>query len=185
MARHTTFQFVADPSVEQARALARHEGAARFAFNQGLRLHLDARNASKDAAAAGGASGDNDHAAQVTVPWTGFDLINAFNAWKKSGDAGRRFVVNTVGETDVDVTGLAWRSEVSAQVFEEAVVDLGKALKAWTDSRRGKRAGRAVGHPRLKKKNHERGSFRMRNKTSKTKAGERSTIRLGEAGPAR
>jgi putative transposase len=68
-------------------------------------------------------------------------------------------------------------------VFEEAVVDLGKALKAWIGSRRGRRAGRPVGHPRFKKKNHERGSFRMRNKTSKTKAGERSTIRLGEAGP--
>jgi putative transposase len=40
-----------------------------------------------------------------------------------------------------------------------------------------------VGHPRFKKKNPERGSFRMRNKTSRTKAGERATIRLGEAGP--
>jgi hypothetical protein len=36
--RHATFQWVADPTMEQARALARHEGAARFAFNQGLRL---------------------------------------------------------------------------------------------------------------------------------------------------
>lgn len=81
------------------------------------------------------------------------------------------------------MTGLSWRSEVSAQVFEEAVVDLGQALKAWTDSRRGKRSGRAVGHPRFKKKNTGRGSFRMRNKVSKTKAGERSTIRVGENGP--
>lgn len=153
--------------------MARHEGAARFAFNQGLRLHLDARRASGNAV---------DDVA-VKVPWTGFDLINAFNAWKKSEAAGRRFVVASGGQTDVEVTGLAWRSEVSAQVFEEAVVDLGRALKGWTDSRRGKRAGRAVGHPRFKKKNYERGSFRMRNKTTKTKAGERSAIRLGENGP--
>ncbi len=173
VARHTTFQLVADPTVEQARAMARHEGAARFAFNQGLRLHLDARRASKDTAV--------DDVARV--PWTGFDLINAFNAWKRSADAGRRFVIDSAGEADVEVTGLAWRAEVSAQVFEEAVVDLGKALKAWTDSRRGKRAGRAVGHPRFKKKNHERGSFRMRNKVSTTKAGQRATIRLGENGP--
>jgi putative transposase len=172
MSRHTTFQLVADPTVEQESALSRHEGAARFAFNQGLRLHLNARQASK-----------NDNGNAVTVPWTGFDLINAFNAWKKSEAAGRRFVVNSSGDTDVKVTGLAWRSEVSAQVFEEAVVDLGKALKAWTDSRRGKRAGRAVGHPRFKKKNTERGSFRMRNKVSTTKTGTRSTIRLGENGP--
>ncbi|GMA24846.1 transposase [Luteimicrobium album] len=177
VARHTTFQWVVDPTVEQARALARHEGAARFAFNQGLRLHLDARRASVSRKAA---DADGDIAA---VPWTGFDLINAFNAWKKSEAAGRRFLIDAAGQAEVEVTGLSWRGEVSAQVFEEAVVDLGKALKAWTGSRRGKRAGRAVGHPKFKKKNHERGSFRMRNKTSKTKAGERSTIRLGEAGP--
>jgi putative transposase len=168
-----------DPTMEQARALAQHEGAARFAFNQGLNLHLNARRASKMVAAPITVN-DGDAA---RVPWTGFDLINAFNAWKKTEDAGRRFVVDSAGEAVVEVTGLAWRSEVSAQVFEEAVVDLGKALRAWTDSRRGRRAGRAVGHPRFKKKNHERGSFRMRNKTSKTKTGERATIRIGEAGP--
>ncbi|MFB8229970.1 RNA-guided endonuclease InsQ/TnpB family protein [Cellulosimicrobium sp. NPDC055967] len=162
---------MADPTAEQARALARHEGAARFAFNQGLRLHLNARTAGKR------------DGFEVKVPWTGFDLINAFNAWKKTEDAGRRFVVDGAGVAELEVTGRAWRTEVSAQVFEEAVVDLGKALKAWTDSRRGKRAGRPVGHPRFKKKNHERGSFRMRNKTSRTKTGERATIRLGEAGP--
>jgi putative transposase len=119
----------------------------------------------------------------VKVPWTGFDLINAFNAWKRSESAGRRFIVDTDGNAEVEVTGLAWRTEISAQVFEEAVVDLGKALKAWTDSRRGKRAGRAVGHPRFKKKNTARGSFRMRNKISTTRSGKRSTIRVGEAGP--
>lgn len=179
MARYTTFQLVADPTVEQARALTRHEGAARFAFNQGLRLHLDARRASQNAVATA-VTHDGD---AVKALWTGFGLINAFNAWKKTEDAGRRFVVDAAGTAEVEVTGLAWRSEVSAQVFEEAVVDLGKALRAWTDSRRGKRAGRPVGHPRFKKKNHERGSFRMRNKISTTKAGVRSTIRLGENGP--
>ncbi|QAY62890.1 hypothetical protein ET495_06115 [Xylanimonas allomyrinae] len=179
VARHTTFQLVADPTAEQARALARHEGAARFAFNQGLRLHLNARQASRNATEV--LTGDDPDA--VLVPWTGFDLINAFNAWKKTEDAGRCFVVAADGTADLEVTGLVWRSEVSAQVFEEAVVDLGKALGAWTSSRRGKRAGRPVGHPRFKKKNYERGSFRLRNKTSKTRTGQRTTIRLGEAGP--
>jgi hypothetical protein len=37
MARHTTFRFCLDPTVEQEQALARHAGAARFAFNQCLR----------------------------------------------------------------------------------------------------------------------------------------------------
>lgn len=43
MARHASFRFCLDLSVEQKRALSRHVGAARFAFNQALRLHKDAR----------------------------------------------------------------------------------------------------------------------------------------------
>ncbi len=43
MGRHTTFRYRLDPTVEQSVVLARHAGAARFAFNQCLRLHLDAR----------------------------------------------------------------------------------------------------------------------------------------------
>ena len=31
----------------------------------------------------------------IEVPWTGFDLINAFNAWKKTEDAGRVFMPST------------------------------------------------------------------------------------------
>jgi putative transposase len=38
MARHPTFRFCLDPTVEQQGTLARHAGAARFAFNQSLRL---------------------------------------------------------------------------------------------------------------------------------------------------
>lgn len=38
MARHTTFRFCVDPTVEQQDVLARHAGAARFAFNQCLRM---------------------------------------------------------------------------------------------------------------------------------------------------
>ena len=36
----------------------------------------------------------------VEVPWTGFDLINAFNAWKKTEDAGRVFTVDTDGTAE-------------------------------------------------------------------------------------
>jgi putative transposase len=64
------------------------------------------------------------------VPWSGFDLINAFNTWKRSEHAGRIFVVAPDGTVTKQVTGLIWRHEVSAQVFEEAAVDLGRALVA-------------------------------------------------------
>src|SRR5271170_7713666 len=94
MSRHTTFRFCLDPTVAQSEVLARHAGASRFAFNQCLRMvktGFTARKADPDA----------------DVPWTGFDLINAFNAWKTTEAAGRVFVVDSHGVADVRVTGLA------------------------------------------------------------------------------
>jgi putative transposase len=164
MARHTTFRFCLDPTVEQHEMLARHAGASRFAFNQCLRLVKTALTQRKTDPT-------------VEVPWTGFDLINTFNAWKKTEDAGRVFTVGTEGTVDTVVTGLAWRREVCQQVFEEAAVDLGKGLKAWSDSRGGKRKGKRIGFPRFKKKTGALQSFRLRNKHPKDKP---PAIRVGE-----
>ncbi|MGW5755611.1 helix-turn-helix domain-containing protein, partial [Nocardia rhamnosiphila] len=36
MSRHTAFRYCLDPTVEQRTVLARHAGAARFAYNQCL-----------------------------------------------------------------------------------------------------------------------------------------------------
>jgi len=154
MSRHTTFKFCLDATVEQHKVLARHAGASRFAFNQCLRMvktALDQRRTDPD----------------IPVPWTGFDLINAFNAWKKTEDAGRVFTVGTEGTVEAMVTGLAWRAQVHQQVFEEAAVDLGTGLKAWSDYRAGNRKGRRVGFPRFKKKTGALASFRLRNKHAK------------------
>ncbi|MGW5668744.1 RNA-guided endonuclease InsQ/TnpB family protein [Micromonospora sp. NPDC003776] len=115
------------------------------------------------------------------VPWSGFDLINAFNSWKVSARAGRRFVVDSSGATVVVASGLSWRTQVCQQVCEEAAVDLGGGLAAWADSRGGKRSGRRVGFPRFKRKSRTRASFRIRCKTT----GGRASIRVGDptAGP--
>ncbi|BCQ10882.1 hypothetical protein JMUB5695_04341 [Mycobacterium heckeshornense] len=164
MARHTTFRFRLDPTVEQREVLARHAGAARFAFNQCLAMVKTALTHRKT---------DPD----IKVPWTGFDLINTFNAWKKTQDAGRVFTVDAHGDAEVVVTGLAWRGQVCQQVFEEAAVDLGKGLKAWSDSRSGTRKGRRVGFPRFKKKTGDIASFRLRNKHLK---GKPAAIRVGD-----
>jgi putative transposase len=110
------------------------------------------------------------------VPWTGFDLINAFNAWKKTEDAGRLVAVDSTGEARVVVTGLPWRTEIYQQVFEEAAVDCGRALAAWSDSRCGNRKGQRVGFPKLKKKAATALSFRLRNKHPR---GRPSAIRVG------
>jgi putative transposase len=115
--RYTTFRFALEPTPIQEQVLARWAGASRFAYNQCLRLVLDAL-AAKQADP------------QVKVPWSGFDLINAFNAWKRSEAAGRVFAVAPDGTTTKQVTGLEWRHEVAARLFEEAAVDLGRALAA-------------------------------------------------------
>ena len=164
MARHTTFRFCLDPTVAQRELLARHVGGSRFAFNQCLRIvkmTLAQRRTDPN----------------TEVPWTGFDLINAFNTWKKTEDAGRVFTVNGEGTVATVVTGLAWRRQVCQQVFEEAAVDLGRGLKSWSDSRSGKRKGKRVGFPRFKKKTGDIASFRLRNKHRK---GGSTSIRVGD-----
>jgi putative transposase len=165
--RHTTFRFALAPTPAQAAMLARHAGASRFAYNQSLRLVADAIAARRT----------DPH---VRVPWSAFDLINAFNAWKRSETAGRIFVVAPGGTITKQVTGLAWRREVSAQVFEEAAVDLSRALSAYSNAKAATRKGRRVGFPRRKRKGRCRDSFRLRNKQGK---GNTFSIRVGEGHP--
>jgi putative transposase len=130
--------------------LVRHAGVSRFAYNQCLRLVTDALAAKRVDP-------------QVRVPWSGFDLVNAFNTWKRSEGAGRVFVAASDGTITRQVTGLVWRHKVSAQVFEEAAVDLGRAVAVYADAKAGERRGR-VGFPRRKRKGRCRDSFRLRNK---------------------
>ncbi|ORB18708.1 RNA-guided endonuclease InsQ/TnpB family protein [Mycobacterium noviomagense] len=165
MTRYTTFKFCLDPTAEQQCRLERHAGASRFAFNQCLRTVKTALTQHKDQP-------------DFPVPWTGFDLINAFNKWKKTEAAGRVFAVDTTGVADIVVTGLAWRTEVCQQVFEEAAIDCARALAAWSYSRSGRHRGRRVGFPRFKKKATGISSFRLRNKHPKR--GEPS-IRVGQS----
>jgi putative transposase len=149
--RYTTFRFAMDPTPAQEQVLVQHAGAARFAYNQCLRFVTDAFIAKR-------------LDPSVTLPWSRFDLINAFNAWKKSEDAGRAFVVAADGSICKQVTGLAWRHKVSAQVFEEAAVDLSRALSMYWSTKKGTYAGREVGFPRPKRKGRCPDRFRLRNK---------------------
>jgi putative transposase len=165
--RYTTFRFALDPTPAQEQALARHAGASRFAYNQCLELVTGALTRAK-------VDGSRP------VPWTRFDLINALNAWKRSEGAGRVFVVDSEGSATKRITGLAWRGEVSAQVFEEAAVDLGRALAAYLGSRNRTRKGRPVGFPRRKRRGRCRDSFRLRNRK---RTNGRQTIGVGLGHP--
>jgi putative transposase len=164
--RHTTFRFALEPTPAQEQVLARWAGASRFAYNQCLRLVFDALAAKQ-----------TDQ--QVKVPWSGFDLINAFNAWKRSEAAGRVFAVASDGTITRQVTGLEWRHEVAARVFEEAAVDLGRALAAYAQAKTRGRKDR-TGFPRRKKKGRCRDSFRLRNEQGR---GGSFCIRVGDGHP--
>jgi putative transposase len=165
--RHTTFRFAVAPTPVQAAMLVRHAGASRFAYNQCLQLVTDAIAARRTDP-------------NVEVPWSGFDLINAFNAWKRSEAAGRVFVAAPDGTITTQATGLGWRHEVAAQVFEEAAVDLGRALSAYAQANSGIRKGPRVGFPRRKRKGRCRDSFRLRNKQGKSGA---FSIQVGAGHP--
>ncbi len=65
-------------------------------------------------------------------------------------------------------------------MFEEAAVDCGRALAAWSDSRSGKRKGRRVEFTQFKKKTGSVPSFRLRNKHPK---GGKPAIRVGQTHP--
>jgi len=64
--------------MRQQQALVRHAGASRYAYNQCLRLLADSLSA-------------RETDPSVDVPWSGFDLIDKFNQWKRSEAAGRIF----------------------------------------------------------------------------------------------
>lgn len=140
--RTASFRFTLAPTADQAELIARHLGASRFAWNQGMRLVKDAL----DERAADGTT---------EVPWSPFSLINAFNAWKRSPAAG-------------SPDGLPWRSEVFQGVMEEACVDLGRALGAVSGSRNGTRKGARMGFPRFKKRGRGTESCRFRAKNRRS-----------------
>jgi putative transposase len=164
MARMAAFGFTArdDPVLEAN--VRRHIGARRFAYNrclEAVRDKLDERRARPD----------------VEVPWSGYSLINWWNRWKRSEDAGCTFAVDAAGRAELVDAGLSWRNEVCAQVFEEAAVDLGRALAAFSASKKGERRGERVGFPHFEKKGQGPESFRLRNRVSRS---AHHCIRVGE-----
>ena len=149
--RLVTFTFTLDLRRDQHEVLRRHLGARRFAYNQGLRFVKDALDEKRQVREHRG----EEAAKAVSVPWSGYDLINAFNQWKTSKAAG-----DEDGEP-----GLAWRHEVTQQVFEEALQDLGQALAACS------RSERKAGFPRFRKRGQGEESFRLRQNGTRLQVG--------------
>jgi IS605 OrfB family transposase len=131
MALVQAYRFALDPTPGQARALASHCGAARFAFNWALGLvkqRLDQH-----------ASDPSDPG--VPVPWTLAALRREWNQAKHEV--------------------APWWQENSKEAYSSGLDALARALANFSASRAGRRAGRPVGFPRFKPKHRTRPSCRF------------------------
>ncbi|OHV22555.1 transposase [Parafrankia soli] len=115
--------------------MSRHAGAARFAFNWGL-SRVKAAVEQRAAEASYGVP----EAERTPVPWTMPTLRREWNRAK--GDVA------------------PWWSECSKEAYSAGLDRLARGLKAFSDSRTGRRKGRRVGFPRFKKRGRARDGFR-------------------------
>ncbi len=127
---HQAFRYALDVNDRQRGLLASHAGAARYAWNWGLRRIVDTMAAHR--------AGE----ATTCLP-SAMSLHRDWNSWKKSE------------------AGIAWWTEVSKCAPQEAFRDLEAAMRAFWDSRGGRRAGPRVHFPRFKKKGRTRDRFRL------------------------
>ncbi|KPI17247.1 transposase IS891/IS1136/IS1341 family, partial [Actinobacteria bacterium OK006] len=131
------YRFALDPTPGQARALLRHAGAARVAFNWGIaqvKANLGQREAERSYGIA---------EADLT-PSFGWSMYSMRKAW----NAAKREVA-------------PWWAECSKEAYATGLDQLARALKNWSDSRRGKRKGPRMGFPRYKSKRKTTPSVRF------------------------
>lgn len=126
--RIQAFVFALDPSPDQAQELAAHCGAARFAYNHLLsrvRAVMGQREAERS-------YGVPEDLLTPAIGWSAYSLRKHFN--------------------EVKDEAAPWWGEVSKEAFATGATNLAAALKNWSTSRVGARAGRKVGFPGFKSK---------------------------------
>jgi IS605 OrfB family transposase len=122
------YRFALDPTPAQARNLARHCGAARVAYNWGL-AQVKANFRQREAERSYGVAEDE---LTPALNWSMYSLRKAWNQAK--GEAA------------------PWWAECAKDSYATGLGQLALALKNWSESKRGKRAGRPAGFPRFKAK---------------------------------
>lgn len=123
------FRFTLDPSEDQARALARHFGARRKAYNWTIAtLKADI------------------HAWRVDGVETANPSLRVLR--KRWNTVKDELCVNTE-------TRQPWWPECSKEAYADGIAGAVNAYWNWQASRAGKRAGNRIGFPRFKKKGHD------------------------------
>lgn len=131
------YRYALDLTPSQERDVYAHAGAARVAHNWALarvKAVMDQRAAERT----------YDVPDDLLTPPLSWSLPTLRKAW------------NTA-KTEV----APWWAEVSKEAFNTGLDSLARALKNWSDSRAGKRAGRPVGFPRFKSRRRTTPSVRF------------------------
>jgi len=162
------YRFALGPTPAQERALASHAGAARFAYNWGLALvkdRLDWRARVRQAALV------------EQLPDQEVDRLARSAEVPRSLAALRR-------EWNLAKPVVApWWQENSKEAASGGLADLAAGLKAFSDSRHGRRAGRRVGFPRFKRRGRSRESYKYT--TGSFGVSDRTRVRLPRVGHVR
>lgn len=156
VARLRAVRFTLDPTTAQIADLARHAGAARWAYNHALAAKLAAwrqRNEQINVLVEQGTPLADARKAAITVP----TKPTVQKAWNQSKGDDRTDTEGTCG----------WWHQVSTYTFQSAFADADTAWKNWWDSLTGKRAGRPLERPRFKAKHRSRDSFRIHHDVKK------------------
>ncbi len=159
------FKFALDLTSSQEVLLAKHAGAARWAYNHLLAAKQAAHREWRAQVDALVESGIPEAKArkQVKTPIPNKPVIH--KAW-----------VRARGDERTGEDGLSpWHHEINSYAFQSAWLDADGAWKNWVQSFRGARAGRRVGYPRFKKKGKSRDSFRLHHDA------KRPSIRMASA----
>ena len=127
---HQAWRFALDPSAIQRRALASHCGAARKAFNWGLEE-------------------------VESWIWLG-DFARVMGLPRTESPEWNPYALRREWNAQKDVEAPWWR-ENSKEAYSSGLAALANALRNWSESRKGKRAGPRVGFPRFRKRGRPMG----------------------------
>ncbi|MGW4529707.1 IS607 family element RNA-guided endonuclease TnpB [Nocardia sp. NPDC004340] len=157
------YRFALEPTTEQEQALRSHCGAARFAYNWGLRQVL----ANWDQRAAESSYGI---AADDLTPWITLSAYGLRKAWNANKDQVA-----------------PWWAENSKEAYASGLAQLAEAFANYAASKRGARPGRRIGLPRWKRKQSRAsftvttGSYGLSDGCRRVKIPRIGSVRTGES----
>lgn len=149
------FKFTLDPTSAQIEALSRHAGAARWAFNHALAAKVAAHEQWLADIAALVEQGTPEAEARKKIRAAIPNFVGVTSEWRETRGL------------PADQGGSPWYAGLNTYCFVSGFRDADRAWKNWLDSLAGRRAGRRVGYPKIKKKGRARDSFRLHHDVKK------------------